>query len=217
MSRMPKTELLKPDLSFIDPNKLAVGLDEAGRGPLAGAVVAAAVILPMHKTLQEMGLAELTDSKKLTEKKRERLFPIIQNQALAWAIAWADHTEIDAINILHASLLSMTRSLQELPLIAEQILVDGNKLPAIPNGWEKSQAYAIVKGDSLVPAISAASVLAKVTRDKQLLDLHEKYPNYGFAQHKGYPTKAHLAMLEEYGPCPEHRRSFAPVKKLLHD
>lgn len=214
---MSKIDLSKIDLSFIDPSKLAVGLDEAGRGPLAGAVVAAAVIFPKNKSLDEMGLTELTDSKKLTEKKRERLFPIIQKQALAWSIAWSDNEEIDAINILQASLLSMTRSLQDLPIIADQILVDGNKLPTIPYNWEKSEAYAIVKGDLLVPAISAASVLAKVTRDHQLLALHEKYPNYGFAQHKGYPTKAHLAMLLEYGPCPQHRRSFAPVKKLLHD
>ena len=214
---MSKIDLSKIDLSFIDPSKLAVGLDEAGRGPLAGAVVAAAVIFPKNISLDEMGLTELTDSKKLTEKKRERLFPIIQKQALAWSIAWSDNEEIDAINILQASLLSMTRSLQDLPIIADQILVDGNKLPTIPYNWEKSEAYAIVKGDLLVPAISAASVLAKVTRDHQLLALHEKYPNYGFAQHKGYPTKAHLAMLLEYGPCPQHRRSFAPVKKLLHD
>ena len=207
----------KPDLSFINASKLAVGLDEAGRGPLAGSVVAAAVIFPKNKSLEEMGLSELTDSKKLTEKKREKLFPIIQEQALAWSIAWADNKEIDKINILQASLLAMTRSLQDLPIIAEQILVDGNKLMSVPKGWEDSEAYAIVKGDSLVPAISAASVLAKVTRDRQLLDLHEKYPNYGFAQHKGYPTKAHLAMLVEHGPCPQHRRSFSPVKKCLHD
>ena len=214
---MLKKDLSKIDLSFIDSTKLAVGLDEAGRGPLAGAVVAAAVIFPKNKSLEEMGLQELTDSKKLTEKKRERLFPIIQEQALAWSIAWADHSEIDAINILQASLLSMTRSLQDLPIIAEQILVDGNKLPRIPDAWQESEAYAIVKGDLLVPVISAASVLAKVTRDHQLLELHEKYPNYGFAQHKGYPTKAHLAMLVEHGPCPQHRRSFAPVRKLLND
>lgn len=214
---MSKSILYEDDLSLIDSSKLGVGLDEAGRGPLAGAVVAAAVIFPKNKSLLEMGLEELTDSKKLTEKKRERLFPIIQEQALAWAIAWSDPEEIDAINILQASLLAMTRSLQDLPIIAEQILVDGNKLPSIPKGWEDSEAYAIVKGDSLVSAISAASVLAKVTRDHQLLELHEKYPNYGFAQHKGYPTKAHLAMLIEHGPCPQHRRSFAPVKKCLHD
>lgn len=214
---MSKPFSYKPDLSFINASKLAVGLDEAGRGPLAGSVVAAAVIFPKNKSLEEMGLSELTDSKKLTEKKREKLFPIIQEQALAWSIAWADNKEIDKINILQASLLAMTRSLQDLPIIAEQILVDGNKLMSVPKGWEDSEAYAIVKGDSLVPAISAASVLAKVTRDRQLLDLHEKYPNYGFAQHKGYPTKAHLAMLVEHGPCPQHRRSFSPVKKCLHD
>jgi len=214
---MSKKIISNIDLSFIQPSKLAVGIDEAGRGPLAGSVVAAAVIFPKNKTLDEMGLSELTDSKKLTEKKRQRLFPIIKEQALAWSIAWADHHEIDTINILQASLLSMTRTLQDLPIIAEQILVDGNKLPQIPSTWQDAEAYAIVKGDLLVPVISAASVLAKVTRDQQLLELHENYPEYGFAQHKGYPTKAHLAMLIEHGPCPQHRRSFAPVKKLLHD
>jgi len=214
MSKLNNTPI---DLSFIDASKLAVGLDEAGRGPLAGNVVSAAVIFPKNITLEKMGLTELTDSKKLTEKKRERLFPIIQKQALAWSIAWANPVEIDELNILQASLLSMTRSLQELPILAEQILVDGNKLPSVPKAWSSAQSYAIVKGDSLVPCISAASVLAKVTRDRQLMDLHEKYPNYGFAQHKGYPTKAHLAMLFEHGPCPEHRRSFAPVRKSLHD
>lgn len=200
------------DLGFIDSNILAAGVDEAGRGPLAGAVVAAAVILPRNCSLQELGLSQLTDSKKLTEKKREQLFPIIQNQAVAWAIAWADCEEIDSINILQASLLAMRRSLLGLPVQAAQVLVDGNKLPRLPETWEKTSAHAIIKGDLLVPAISAASVLAKVTRDRMLVNLHEKYPNYGFAQHKGYPTKAHLAMLSEYGSCPVHRQSFAPVK-----
>lgn len=207
--------LAKIDLSFIDPTVLAAGVDEAGRGPLAGAVVAAAVILPLNVSLDTLGLSQLTDSKKLSEKKRDLLFPIIQQKALAWAIAWADHKEIDSINILQASLLAMTRSLQDLSMQPTQVFVDGNKLPQLPENWTDTSAHAIVKGDLLVPSISAASVLAKVTRDRMLLEMHEKYPEYGFAQHKGYPTKAHLAMLSKYGPCPEHRHSFAPVRNCL--
>lgn len=205
----------KVDLSFINSDVLAAGVDEAGRGPLAGAVVAAAVILPVNVSLAELGLSQLTDSKKLSEKKREILFPIIKQQALAWAIAWSDCKEIDSINILQASLLAMTRSLQALPMQAAQVLVDGNKLPHLPEDWTETSAHAIVKGDLLVPSISAASVLAKVTRDHMLFEMHEKYPEYGFAQHKGYPTQAHLAMLSKYGPCPEHRQSFAPVRNCL--
>ena len=203
------------DLSFINPNLTAAGVDEAGRGPLAGCVVAAAVILPINVSLSDMGLSQLTNSKKLTEKKREYLFPLIKEQAMAWSVAWADCHEIDSINILQASLLAMRRSLQGLSIQARQVLVDGNKLPTLPEDWVQTSAHAIVKGDLLVPAISAASVLAKVTRDHMCLEMHEKYPEYGFAQHKGYPTKAHLAMLAEHGPCPQHRRSFAPVRNCL--
>jgi len=199
-------------INNIIPDVLTVGLDEAGRGPLAGAVVAAAVILPLHCSLSKLGLNKLNDSKKLSEKTRLELFPLIKKNSVAWSIAWADCEEVDAINILQASLLAMRRSLLGLRINAQQILVDGNKLPTLPSSWESTPAHAIIKGDSLVPAISAASVLAKVTRDKMLYKLHENYPEYGFAQHKGYPTKAHLAMLTEYGPCPVHRHSYAPVK-----
>jgi len=195
------------------PDVLSVGLDEAGRGPLAGAVVAAAVILPLNYCLSELGLKKLNDSKKMSDKARRELFPVIQKNSLAWSIAWADCEEVDAINILQASLLAMRRCLLGLSIKAGQILVDGNKLPHLPEFWETTPAQAIVNGDSLVPEISAASVLAKVTRDNMLYKLHENYPEYGFAQHKGYPTKAHLARLSELGPCPVHRYSFRPVKK----
>lgn len=204
--------------SFSDPRELLAGVDEAGRGPLAGAVVAAAVILPKElSTLEDLEKRDdefklLTDSKKMTEEHRETLFPLIQENAVAWAIAWASEKEIDDINILQASLLAMTRSIIELSVKPNTILVDGNKLPSLPKEWQDCYLDAVVKGDSKIPAISAASVLAKVTRDRQLHDLHEKYPVYNFKQHKGYPTKAHLAMLEEHGPCPAHRQSFAPVK-----
>jgi len=162
-----------------------------------------------------MGLDKLTDSKKLTQNQREALFPVIQQQAVDWVIASADCEEIDDINILQASLLAMHRSLSGLVTVPKQVLVDGNKLPCLPNAWVNCHAEAIVKGDSKVPAISAASVLAKVARDQMLRNLHEKYPQYGFAGHKGYPTKAHRAMLVEHGPCPEHRKSFAPVRNAL--
>lgn len=205
----------KIDLSFIDSNILAAGVDEAGRGPLAGPVVAAAVIFPLNFCLSKMGLQELDDSKKLKESTRQRLFPIIKQSALAWAVAWADRKEIDSVNILQATMLAMHRSLLRLDIRAGQVLVDGNKLPALPDNWTNASAHAIVKGDQLVPAISAASVLAKVTRDNMLVEMHKKYPEYGFEQHKGYPTKVHLAMLSKYGPCPHHRRSFAPVRNCL--
>jgi len=206
------------DLDFYDPRELLAGVDEAGRGPLAGNVVAAAVILPRDLSTREDLMKRkdefsfLTDSKKMNERQREKLFPLIKKNALAWAIAWSNHKEIDAINILQASLLAMQRSIVKLKVKPRTILVDGNKLPTLPKTFNDCYLEAVVKGDSKIPAISAASVLAKVTRDRQLTALHEKYPIYNFKQHKGYPTKAHLAMLEEHGPCPEHRFSFAPVK-----
>lgn len=203
------------DIEFIRSDLLCAGVDEAGRGPLAGPVVAATVILPINYSLSELGLSELTDSKKLSQVKRDALFPLIKQHALAWGIACANREEIDKINILQASLLAMSRSLSELDTQPQQILIDGNKLPILPKHLSHIEAHAIVKGDSKVPAISAASVLAKVTRDRILMEMHEKYPEYGFAQHKGYPTKAHLAMLSEHGPCPEHRQSFKPVKDCL--
>lgn len=184
---------------------LICGVDEAGRGPLAGAVYAAAVILNDARPI-----AGLADSKKLSEKKRERLALEIREHAQAWSIASASVEEIDRINILRASLLAMKRAIETLNITPHEILVDGLHCPAtgLPS-------RAVVKGDSSVAAISAASILAKTARDASLLQLHAHYPDYGFAIHKGYPTAAHLAALRKHGPCPEHRRSFGPVKALL--
>lgn len=184
---------------------LICGVDEAGRGPLAGAVYAAAVILDDTRPID--GLA---DSKKLSEKKRERLALEIREHALAWAIASASVEEIDRINILRASLLAMQRAVAALNPTPHEVLVDGLHCP---DTGLKSRA--IIKGDSTVAAISAASILAKTARDASLLELHERHPYYGFAIHKGYPTAAHLAALRQHGPCVEHRRSFGPVKALL--
>lgn len=184
---------------------LGAGVDEVGRGPLAGDVVTAAVILDPKNPIPE-----LDDSKKLTEKKREQLFGVIQEKALSWSIARATVEEIDTLNILQASLLAMKRAVESLPLQPEHVWVDGNKIPK----WTYP-AEAVVKGDSRVAAISAASILAKVTRDREMVDLDTRYPDYGFAGHKGYPTAKHLAALEQHGATPFHRRSYAPVKKQL--
>ncbi|BBE49921.1 Ribonuclease HII [Ferriphaselus amnicola] len=184
---------------------LICGVDEAGRGPLAGPVYAAAVILNDARPI-----IGLNDSKKLSEKKRKKLALEIREHALAWAIATASVEEIDRINILRASLLAMKRAVEALSLTPHEVLVDGLHYP--DTGLPSS---AIVKGDSTVAAISAASILAKTARDAALLELHETYPHYGFAIHKGYPTAAHLTALREHGPCAEHRRSFGPVKALL--
>lgn len=184
---------------------LFAGCDEVGRGPLAGDVVAAAVILDPANPI--MGL---DDSKKLTEKKRELLFDEIQMKAKSWCIARASVTEIDNLNILQASLLAMARAVQGLHIEPEHVLVDGNKLPK----W-KYTAEAVVKGDSRVAAISAASILAKVTRDREMIALDKVYPGYGFADHKGYPTKVHLDALERLGITTIHRRSYAPVRAKI--
>jgi len=184
---------------------LIAGVDEAGRGPLVGDVVAAAVILPDNH-----GIIGINDSKKLTEKKREYLFDLICEKAIAWHIAAASHLEIDNINILQASLLAMQRAVLGLTIKPNKVLVDGNKCPKLPYITE-----AIVQGDSKVESIGAASILAKVFRDRQLVTLDKLYPQYGFAQHKGYPTKAHIEALEKHGPIAEHRRSFGPVFRLL--
>ena len=181
------------------------GVDEAGRGPLAGAVFAAAVILD-----PERPIAGLNDSKKLSEKRREALFVEIQAKARAWSIAEASAAEIDAINILQASLLAMQRAVAGLSRVPTEVLVDGNRAPAFA-----CPARAIIGGDALEPCISAASILAKVARDRTLLELHARYPQYGFDRHKGYPTAEHMAALVAHGACPEHRRSFAPVKRVL--
>lgn len=186
--------------------QVIAGVDEAGRGPLAGPVFAAAVILNPAQPIPE-----LMDSKKLTAKKREALAIQIKAQALAWCIASASTAEIDALNILQATMLAMRRACAQLPSQPEFILIDGNRVPAdlmVP-------ARAVIKGDDLVPAISAASILAKTARDAACLVMHERYPHYAFDQHKGYGTQLHKARLEQFGPCPEHRRSFAPVRQLL--
>ncbi|TCB55930.1 ribonuclease HII [Acinetobacter terrestris] len=182
------------------------GADEAGRGPLVGSVVAAAVILDPNKPIEG-----LNDSKKLTEKKREKLFVEIQEKALAWAIAEASHEEIDQINILQASLLAMRRAVEALNIQPEHVLVDGNK---VPQGLMMS-CDAVVGGDAIHAEISAASILAKVTRDHQMVELDLQYPQFGFAKHKGYPTKAHFEAIAEHGVIDQHRRSYAPVKKAL--
>lgn len=184
---------------------LVCGVDEAGRGPLAGPVCAAAVILDESRPI-----AGLADSKKLSERQREQLAPIIRERALAWAVAYAEVDEIDQLNILQATLLAMRRAVLALNIRPQQVLVDGLYCPqtGIPS-------QAIVKGDSKVAAISAASILAKTARDELMLQLHQQYPNYGFAVHKGYPTVAHLAALREFGVSQVHRKSFRPVRELL--
>ncbi len=185
---------------------LVCGVDEAGRGPLAGPVCAAAVILDEANSID--GLA---DSKKLTEKQRERLAPIIRQRALAWSVAYADVAEIDRLNILQATLLAMRRAVLALHIQPHQVLVDGLYCPqtGIPS-------QAIVKGDSKVSAISAASILAKTARDELMLQLHKRFPHYGFAQHKGYPTAAHFTALRIHGVSDVHRRSFKPVRDALY-
>lgn len=186
--------------------QLIAGVDEAGRGPLAGPVFAAAVILDPAKPIDG-----LTDSKLLTSKKREQLFTLIQTTAKAWTIARADVHEIDEINILQASLLAMQRAVEALNIKPELALIDGNKCPQL-----FCPTKAIIGGDKTVPEISAASILAKVARDAEMLILDQQYPDYGFAQHKGYGTKQHLIALKKFGASPIHRRSFAPVQEVLH-
>lgn len=189
----------------VDESYLIAGVDEAGRGPLAGPVVAAAVILDPRRPIQG-----LNDSKKLTEKQRERLFHEIRQHALAWSVARARVTEIDAINILQATFLAMRRSVERLSIKPIQVLVDGNLCPPFP-----CTAKAIIKGDESEPAISAASIVAKVLRDRLMVMLDKKYPDYGFAQHKGYGTAMHIKALRQHGVSRVHRRSFAPVADCL--
>ncbi|MFM2057369.1 MAG: hypothetical protein RLY71_1754 [Pseudomonadota bacterium] len=188
-----------------NPIGLIAGVDEAGRGPLAGPVVAAAVILD-----ELQPIAGLADSKALTARRRERLFDEIRAKALACCIAQASVEEIDQLNILQATLLAMRRAVEGLRLKPAKVLVDGNRIPVL-----RIPAEAIVKGDATVQAISAASILAKVTRDRLCLELHARWPQYGFAVHKGYPTAAHQQALREHGACDAHRRSFGPVRQAL--
>ena len=185
------------------------GVDEAGRGPLVGSVVAGAVVLDPNNPI-----VGLKDSKKLTPAKREYLFEQIMLKAKAWGIGEAGPEEIDQINILQATMLAMRRAVEDLSARLgawpDKALIDGNRCPELP-----IPAEAIVKGDAKEPAISAASILAKVTRDRQMAILHERFPQYGFAQHMGYPTAAHFAALKEFGACEEHRRTFSPVRNVL--
>ena len=181
---------------------IIAGVDEAGRGPLAGPVVSAAVILNPQPNLKG-----LNDSKKLSADKRQSLSNEIKIHSVSWSIGVATVQEIDDINILRASLLSMTRAIKNLSEVPEKVIVDGQYTPEIDVPCE-----AIIRGDSIEESIMAASILAKVERDKIMLDLDKKYPNYRFAQHKGYPTKIHMDALREFGPCKEHRQSFKPIK-----
>ena len=184
---------------------LVAGVDEAGRGPLAGPVVAAAVILDELNPIKG-----LDDSKKLTAARREKLYDEIRAKALCCSIAEASVEEIDQLNILQATMLAMRRAVEGLRLKPTLVLVDGNRLPIL-----KVRAEAIIKGDALVPAISAASILAKVTRDRWCAELDAAYPQYGFAGHKGYGTAQHLAALQQHGACPQHRKTFSPVTNVL--
>ncbi|MDW7547974.1 ribonuclease HII [Pseudoalteromonas sp. McH1-7] len=192
-------QIERPDVQYI------AGVDEVGRGPLVGDVVTAAVILDPNKPI-----AGLTDSKKLSEKKRIALAQEIKEKALCYHIARATVAEIDELNILHATMLAMTRAVEGLEVQPQHVFVDGNRLPKL-----NVAATAVVKGDSLVAEISAASILAKVTRDNEMLALDAEYPEFGFAGHKGYPTKAHFAALEAHGVTPHHRTSFKPVQRII--
>jgi len=193
-------QIERPNVNYI------AGVDEVGRGPLVGDVVTAAVILDPNKPI--VGLA---DSKKLSDKKRQLLAAEIKEKALCYAIGRCSPSEIDELNILHATMLAMSRAVEGLSVKPEFVFIDGNRVPSqltVP-------AQAVVKGDSLVEEISAASILAKVARDEEMIELDKRYPDYGFAGHKGYPTKAHFAALEQYGAIAEHRKSFKPVQRIL--
>lgn len=193
--------------NLFEMDGLKAGVDEAGRGPLAGPVVAAAVILdPKHP------IAGLADSKKLTAKRRNELVVLIKAHSLAWSVAWADPAEIDAINILAATMLSMRRAIDGLGIRPGLVRVDGNRLPDLQFDDVRLNGEAIVGGDNIVPEISAASIIAKTTRDRMMEELDKIYPCYEFARHKGYGTKIHCERLREFGPCSEHRQSFAPVR-----
>lgn len=194
-----------PPLEIAYVGERLAGVDEVGRGPLVGSVVAAAVILDPARPIDG-----LTDSKKLTARKRETLDGLIREQALAFVVAEASASEVDQLNIYHATHLAMRRAIDGLAPAAEYLLVDGNRLPGHP-----LPGQAVVKGDARHPAIAAASIIAKVARDAQMMALDIRYPEYGFARHKGYPTKQHLEALAAHGPLAEHRRSFAPVQRQL--
>ena len=193
-------------IEFVYPHThLVAGVDEVGRGPLVGAVVTAAVILDPARPI-----IGLNDSKKLSEKRRLALFDEIKEKALSWSLGRAEPHEIDELNILHATMLAMQRAVAGLHIAPEYVLIDGNRCPALP-----VPSLAVVKGDSRVAEISAASILAKVTRDREMAELDKQFPQYGFAKHKGYPTALHLEMLAQYGVTEHHRTSFGPVRRAL--
>lgn len=196
---------MQSSLDFSSPTLLIAGVDEVGRGPLAGPVVTAAVILDPHRPID--GLA---DSKAISVKKRERLFDEIKEKALCWAIGRCEVVEIDELNILQATMVAMQRAVAGLTPQPEHALIDGNRCPTLPCSCE-----FVIKGDSKIPAISAASILAKVTRDREMVELDLQYPGYGLAGHKGYPTKSHIEALTALGVTPIHRRSFGPVARAL--
>jgi ribonuclease HII len=191
--------------NLVGDNILIAGVDEVGRGPLAGDVVTAAVILDPNQPI-----SGLNDSKKLSEKKRQALFIEIQQKALCWSVGRASVAEIDQLNILQATMLAMLRAVEALSIQPNKVLVDGNKTP----DWQYD-SEAIVKGDGKIAEISAASIIAKVTRDRELIELDRRHPEYGFAGHKGYPTKQHLQAIADHGVLVEHRRSFGPVQRAL--
>lgn len=192
-------------MEAVPASGLICGVDEAGRGPLAGAVVAAAVVLDPARPIDG-----LNDSKKLTERARERLAVLIRERAVAWAVAEASVEEIDRLNILHATMLAMQRAVAALSCVPDLVRVDGNRFPSLP-----VPAEAVVGGDAIVPAIAAASILAKTTRDAQMIALDAIFPAYGFASHKGYATREHFTALRRHGVIDCHRRSFAPVRELI--
>ncbi len=193
-------------MEFVYPHtRLVAGVDEVGRGPLVGAVVTAAVILD-----PERPIAGLADSKKLSEKRRQALHDEICEKALAWSLGRAEPHEIDQLNILHATMLAMQRAVAGLAIAPEYVLIDGNRCPTLP-----VPSMAVIKGDGLVAEISAASIIAKVSRDREMAELDRAFPEYGFAKHKGYPTALHLEKLAQYGATEHHRRSFAPVRRAL--
>jgi ribonuclease HII len=195
---------------FLANVEATAGIDEAGRGPLAGPVVAAAVILSTHRPI-----AGLDDSKKLSAARRESLARDIRRDARVWSVAWADAAEIDSLNILQATLLAMRRALLGLAIWPQQVAVDGNRLPDLVFFARRLAGLAIIGGDASVASISAASILAKVERDRIMAHMDELFPQYGFARHKGYGTPEHRDCLQRFGPCQQHRRSFRPVNTLL--
>jgi ribonuclease HII len=197
--------IIRVDQNLPQIEGFCAGVDEAGRGPLVGNVVAAAVILDPARPIDG-----LDDSKKLSATRRDALAKQIRDQALAWQVISVSPDDIDRLNILHATMYAMQQAVEQLSLQPHHVFIDGNRCPEL-----NMTATAVIKGDARVAAISAASILAKVERDAQMDVLHAEYPQYGFAQHKGYPTKAHMQALEEFGVCPQHRKSYGPVRRIL--